>query len=755
MIHSLGLGGYYERKAGVVTAKVDPNVFVIEELFKECVTENPSGTHTVVFYITSVRCAACVWLVENIIKKQSGVLSVRVNYATYRTVLEYDPAKTTLKTILLSIAKAGYPPVATNPVVSNKEKKDLFTRFAVGSFFTMQLMMYSFALYAGYFNDMPPTTKLVLQVISWILATPVLLYTGKPFFQNALRSLRSFHTSMDLLVALGSGTAYIYSVAAIFLSREVYFDTSATIITLIMLGRYLDIAARHRAKSGLLSLFSLMPMFARLKGAGDVYAVVPVGQVKQDDILRVTAGDRVPVDGVVISGNAAVDESMLTGEPIAAGKSENDSVYAGTLNTDGLIEIRAVSVGKTTVLSKIIAAIEASDISKTRLINIVDKISGIFIPFVLIISLLTFAVHFYLSGGVYEALMSAVSVLVIACPCALGVAAPLAINEASSRAVNIGALVKNGDAFELLSKLNVICLDKTGTLTEGKPKIAEYKAFIDEKKFLSLSAAAENCSNHLLAKTISTFSPPAEHKIISFTEKQGKGVHVSLESGGECYDLAVGRFDYVKEYAKEPFKRAESGGKTEVYTVINGECAGFYLITDPLRSEAEEVIKKLAKRYRVELLSGDNEGALASVSEKVGGISYKAGLSPFDKTDIVSAYQKEKNIVAMVGDGINDALALKEASVGVAVGQKASDIAVESADIVLVRPDLRIFERMLTLSNKTVKTIKQNLAWAFSYNLVAIPMAAMGILHPIVSAISMITSSLIVVINSGRIRKSA
>ncbi|MDR2104812.1 MAG: heavy metal translocating P-type ATPase metal-binding domain-containing protein, partial [Deferribacteraceae bacterium] len=348
MIHSLGLASYYERKAGVVTAKVDPNVFVIEELFKDCVTENPSGACSVVFFITAVRCAACVWLVENIIKKQAGVLSVRVNYATYRTVLEFDPKKIELKDILLAVAKAGYPPVATNPIVSNKEKRDLFMRFAVGAFFTMQLMMYSFALYAGYFNDMPQTTKHVMQAISWLLATPVLIYTGKPFFLNSIKNIRSLHASMDLLVALGSASAYIYSVAAIFLQREVYFDTSATIITLITLGRYLDLSARHRAKSGLLSLFSLVPMFARLKGEGDVYAVVPVGKVQQGDILRVAAGDRVPVDGFVTSGNAAVDESMLTGEAIAVGKGVGDSVYAGTVNSDGLIEIKASSVGSAT-----------------------------------------------------------------------------------------------------------------------------------------------------------------------------------------------------------------------------------------------------------------------------------------------------------------------------------------------------------------------------------------------------------------------
>jgi heavy metal translocating P-type ATPase len=446
---------------------------------------------------------------------------------------------------------------------------------------------------------------------------------------------------------------------------------------------------------------------------------------------------------------------MLTGEPMAVGKTAGDNVYAGTVNTDGLIEMEAVSVGKATVLSKIIAAIEASDVSKTRIINIVDKVSGVFIPFVLLVSAATFTVHLlYLGSGGYEAMMNAVSVLVIACPCALGIAAPLSINEASTRSVSIGALVKNGDIFEILSKFNVVCLDKTGTLTKGKPEVDEYKAFIDEKLFLSLSAAAETYSNHLLAKTISAFSPPAEHELLSFSEKQGKGLNVSVQAYGKRYDLAVGRFDYVKDFSKKTLKKANSKGKTEVYTVINGECAGFYLLTDPLRSEAEEVIKKLCGSYKVELLSGDNEGVLSSISKKIGGVSYRAGLSPFDKAAVIAEYQKEKTVV-MVGDGINDALALKEAAAGVAVGQKASDVAIESADIVLVRPDLRIFERLITLSKKTVRTIKQNLLWAFSYNLVAIPMAAAGVLHPIVGAISMISSSLIVVINSGRIRKAA
>jgi cation transport ATPase len=616
MINRAGLGDYYSRRAGILTSKVSENIFISEESFQSCVT--PDGA---VFYITSVRCAACVWLVENLIKRREGVQDARVNYATYRVSVSFDNSKVSLKEILETVARAGYPPVPENPEQINNEKRELLLRFIVGAFFSMQLMLYSVASYVGYFQDMPPHIKLVMQYISMILTTPIIIYTGYPFFRSAYK-----HLSMDTLVALGAGSAYLYSVIAVFAGYETYFDTAATILTLITLGRYIELSAKHKAKSGILSLFTLSAPFARVVTA-EGESILPLSQVKVGDVLQVLAGDRVPVDGKLQSGSGEVDESMLTGEPLPKNKGEGDLLFAGTINMNGSFNMIAESVGSGTVLAQIVSAIESADLSRTKLVRLVDRVSSIFVPVVLLIAVATFIV----SGS----LMNSIAVLVVACPCALGLAAPLAVTVALGKAFSLNAIVRNGDLFENIVRCKRIYFDKTGTLTES----------------------------------------------------------------------------------------------------------------NELRRDSVEVIDNIRKKYSVTILSGDNRANVERVAGELG-VEFMAELSPFNKAEIVGAHAD----TMMVGDGINDAPALKRAGIGVAVGANIASVAIDSADLILLKPDLHILEEIIALSKRTARIVRENLFWAFAYNVVAIPLAAVGVLHPVVSAICMSVSSIAVVVNSMRIR---
>jgi heavy metal translocating P-type ATPase len=553
---------------------------------------------------------------------------------------------------------------------------------------------------------------------------------------------------MDVLVALGACSAYLYSVAAIFLGYETYFDTAATIITLVTLGRYIELCSKQKARGNIANLLTLIPPFARLIQPDGSVALVPLTQIKTNSRIQVLAGDKIPVDGKILAGSAGIDEAMLTGESIPRQKGVSDIVYAGTINISGTLEISTTEATKT-VLAQIVATIESADVQKTKLVQLVNKVIGYFVPIVLAIAAGSFvALYFVLTVPMSEAIMRAIAVIVVACPCALGLAVPMAATAAIGSAASLGAIIKNGNLLASLRNVEMICLDKTGTLTAGKPTIAKYRS--SDARFIMHSALLEAHSSHVLAKaiagTIREYLP-----VKDVHEEAGCGITGMVDG---CL-LKVGRYDYVtdtqetdNDIYKEMLADAKKGYSI-VCVGIEGRFAGYYALIDPLRQDVQDAMPQLRAQYGVALLSGDSEATVANIAKELR-IGYRAELSPFDKIDIIRAYQQDGHRVLMVGDGINDAAALKQADASIAMGQTAADIAVDSADAVLMRADLGLVTRLIELARRTDRIIKQNLGWSFAYNVVAIPLAAAGIIHPVASAICMSISSVIVVMNSTR-----
>lgn len=741
---------------------------VSEELFTDSIKETEAG-YEVNIALSGIRCAACIWLIETYLSKMQGVESVRVNYATHKAKIRWIKGEVTLRAIIDRIASIGYCPLpiseSSTASIYEREKKDYFFRFSIGAFFSMQLMIYTVALYAGYFQGMDSGLRTMFQYTAWILSTPVMFYSGLPFIKSSLMALRRGHTTMDTLIFMGSFTAYVYSIFALFLGREVYFDTTSMIITLILLGRYIESGAKARTSNAVSRLLTYQPAQVRFiagftqEGYSSglaVSAMVPVKQIRQGDFLEVLPGDSIPADGIVICGSSEVNESMLTGEPLPQIKTEGTKVYAGTGNVNGKIVIQVEHTGASTALSKIVQAVEDAQSAKSPIQNIADRVVGWFVPAIIGVSLLTFISWYFLSGEILTSVMNAVSVLVIACPCALGLATPLAILIATSKITRLGAVAKAGDIIEILSKTSTVIFDKTGTITKGELKVENViPAGIPAEKLLKYTASLEKNSSHLIAKAITDAYLENFLPVDDFREHPGKGLSGTVN--GE--NVLAGTLSFLKENGvKTPDQEISahiSKGLTAACVAIDGKFAGFFTLSDSIREDAPEMLRELAKRgVKTVILTGDNKSAAEKLVERldIQGLSYIAEVTPFEKADVVKSFQKDGGRCAMVGDGINDAPALTTADVGIAIGH-GTDIAIESSDIVLMRSELGLVSVVYDTSVKTLRVIKQNLFWAFSYNIVMIPLAVTGTIHPVFSAALMSVSSLMVVFNSLRISR--
>lgn len=769
LIHDAGLDSFYIRRTdwkegGVDSARVSDELF--EDDFKE---DNEECSLDVV--LSGVRCSSCIWLVENFFRKDENISYVRVNYATHKAKVRWKKGTLSLNDMLEKFRSLGYPPMPVGKggrnTVLEEERKDYFYRFSIGSFFAMNVMLYTFAMYAGYFQGMEEGLNKFFKLLSWALATPVMFYSGWPFIVNSLKSVRNRVLNMDVLVFLGSFSSYVYSVGAVFSEREVYFDTTCMIITLILLGRFIETGAKLRHSGAVTRLLSYQPQTVRIirdfdhaaYTAGKLEPVlVPVRSVKTGDFLEVLPGSSVPADGRVVCGESEVDESMLTGESSPVFKTENTEVFAGTSNLNGTLVIECAQAGSGTVLSRIVKAVEEAQAEKAPIQNLADSIVGWFVPVIITIASVTFIWWYFATGNGLTGLMNAVSVLVIACPCALGLATPLAVMIATTKTASFGALVRSGEVMETLSRINCWCFDKTGTITRGEMKVADIYD-LGSGRTLELAASVERYSSHLISKAVTDYYDGTFLPAENFREIPGNGVEADINGR----KVRAGKLKFIEEHAEVTHEMREqhdyftAKGHTVAAVSEERELIGFILLSDSVREEAGYTLGELVRRgNRVLILTGDSRKAADKLVSTIGieGIECCAEVTPFEKAETVRKLKGEGLRVAMVGDGINDAPALTEADAGIAMG-KGTDIAIESADAVLMRSDLSVILKLNKTAKKTFTVIKENLFWAFSYNFIAIPLAVTGKIHPIFSAAFMAVSSLIVVFNSMRINSKS
>lgn len=753
IICGAGLFRFYQRKDRQSGLLKEAYSARFENDYLQRFVRNNGESAEINLIVDGISCASCIWLIEHILKKESGVLSARVNFATHRVLVHFDESQTSPAIICDQLAAVGYLPRPFSldelQRSADKERISLLLRFGTAAFLSMQLMGFSLALYAGYFQGIDPTTRFLLQVFAAVVTTPVVFYSGFPFLRSAWFSLRNRMPNMDLLIALGSLSAYFYSLYALSTGEEVYFDTAAMIITLILAGRLFESGARRKASAGVDKLLQLAPARAERIITSTTTETIDSNQLVLGDRIRVQAGERFPTDGSIISGVTEVDEAAVTGEPLPISKEAGSNVTSGTLNLTGSIEVEVTAAAADSFVARVAAMVEQAQVRKAPVQGLADRVATIFIPFVILMALSTF-VYWY---GHPDALMHAVTVLVVACPCALGLATPTAVMVATGHAAESGILFRGGDILESCANLSQIAFDKTGTLTGGKPEVVSVTAHTGtEQQLLQLAATAESGSKHPLAVGITT---EADRRSLSYeqitgsTTIAGRGIELETKSGL----LRAGSRRFLHEHG---ISLPKSGGtaNSEVHIALNNDYYGVISLEDQLRKDAAKVIGKLLQNdYATLLLTGDHPDTAKRIAEQVGIKNWQAELTPADKARIIDdAVQKGKKVM-MVGDGINDAPALTTATVGCALAG-STDIAVESADLILARPDLNKLHFALKLARRSMRVIRQNLLWAFTYNLVAIPLAASGKLLPAYGAAAMAISSICVVTNSLRLKNT-
>ncbi|MFC1593438.1 heavy metal translocating P-type ATPase [Candidatus Neomarinimicrobiota bacterium] len=620
--------------------------------------------------------------------------------------------------------------------------------------------------------------------LEFILATPVVLWGGAPFFKRGWKSIVNRNLNMFTLIALGTGVAYVYSIVATFLpnifpdafrnadgSVPVYFEAAAVIVTLVLLGQVLELRARDKTSSAIKALLGLAPKTARKVDEDGNEEKVPLEKIQQNDLLRIRPGEKIPVDGKIIEGNSTVDESMVSGEPIPVKKQKGDSVTGATVNGNGSFIMKATRVGNDTLLSQIVKMVGEAQRSRAPIQGLVDKVAAYFVPIVVAISVMAFIVWaiFGPEPAYAFALVNAVAVLIIACPCALGLATPMSIMVGTGRGATAGVLIKNAEVLEILEKVNTLVIDKTGTLTEGKPRLVttEHNDKISDSEFLHIAASLEHSSEHPLGEAIVEAAKRKNLKLSKaedFNAHAGKGISGKVNGqlvliGNKKLMIAKNLEDELTDW-QEKGEESRRNGETVMYLAVEKEIVGIFGVTDPIKETTLEAIEAIQKEgIKVVMLTGDNRTTAKSVADKLNIDEVIADVLPNKKNQVIKDLQNEGKIIAMAGDGINDAPALAQANVGIAMGS-GTDVAIESAGITLVKGNLQGIVRAIHLSRATMRNIRQNLFWAFGYNTIGVPVAA-GVLYPffgillspIIAATAMSFSSVSVIGNALRLRR--
>lgn len=772
-----------------VTLEYDPEIATpqaVIERIRQAGYDVP--TTTAELPIAGMDCVNCANTIERKLKRLDGVLDVSVNFATEKAQVTYAVGVVTRADMAATVAAAGYQVVEAgdNATLEDAEamarQRDVHhqqRRLLVGIIFTLPLFLLSMGRDLGLVGAW--ANELWVSYLFWFLATPVQFYVGKDYYTGAYKSLRGGSANMDVLVAMGSTVAYVYSVAVLIgltlgshsLGHHVYFETSATIITLIVAGKLVEARAKGQTSQAIKKLMGLRAKTARVIRQGQEEDIA-IERVQRGDVVLVRPGEKIPVDGVVIEGRSSVDESMLTGESLPVDKQPGDLVVGATLNKQGLLKFEATHVGRETALAQIIRLVEAAQGSKAPIQRLADQISAVFVPAVIGIALITFVVWLVSGAGWTPALLRLIAVLIISCPCAMGLATPLSIMVGMGKGAEYGILFRNSHALERAHHLTAIVLDKTGTITKGELAVTDVALSADwggdRSEALRLAASAEKGSEHPLGAAIITaataqglrLTPPDQ-----FASIAGQGITAQIEK----QQVLVGNLRLMQSRGvhlnglQAEATRLEQQAKTVMWLAVAGEARAVIGVADTVKASSRAAVAQMhALGLTVVMMTGDNAAVAQAIAQEVGIDRVLAEVLPEDKVAQVAALQQEGYVVGMVGDGINDAPALAQADVGIAIGT-GTDVAMESADVTLMRGDLRSVPQAIQLSQATLRNIRQNLFWAFGYNVALIPIAA-GVLapfewappmlrqlHPILAALAMVLSDLFVVSNALRLRR--
>ena len=757
LLNSEGLGTFYDKLGDT---KLQPASQISEDLEKfdlegfknKYIKTNEDGLSEIHLIIEGIHCSACVWLNEKVLHKTDGVIEASINYTNNKAKVVWDQEEVKLSKIIETIRSIGYNAYPYDPSLqeerATKTRKDYYSRILVAVFGTMNIMWIAIAHYAGYFTGMQQSFKDILNVAEFILATPVLFYSGWIFFRGAYYGFKNKIVNMDTLVASGALSAYIYSIYAMTTQRgEVYFDSVVMIITFVLVGKYLEVLSKKHAVDTLDSLMGSTPTEVMTLKDG-IKSLVSIENIQIGDIIELKPGEKVVIDGVVTSGQGSFDESSLTGENEPLYKQNSDAILSGSICLDSVIYYEASKDVSSSLLTSIVNLLEESITKKPHIEQLANTISGYFSNIILLIALLTLTGWYFWNGSFETALIVGISVIVIACPCALGLATPMATLVGISIAAKRGILFKEATFLETMAKSKVLALDKTGTITEGKPSVVKAEFF--EGFDPSLLLALVDTSNHPISKGLASYlkveNDPLKHITLENIKSiEAKGIKATYEGK----HLLGGNVDLLKN---EGFEIDANSENSLFFFAVDNTLMARFELTDTIREGAKEAIEQIQTLgIKVVMLTGDHKQSADKVAKEVGIKEVHSKLLPQEKSALINEFQSNGEVVVMVGDGINDAIALAQSNIAIAMGQGA-DVAINVSDVVLLDEKPQSILEAYKISRRTFRAVKENLGFSLLYNVIAVPLAVAGFVNPLIAALSMSLSSLVVVGNSMRIK---